>query len=200
MRSLVPAAAACALILAGPDPAPAAFVTVNFTAQVTEVSPVPIPGLTLALNDAVTGQFSFDTNALDSVPDPALGSYASGSTSLTIGSLTLSSPGPANQLVTADQFIVTDLLGSDFLVTLQFTKPGSLPGDSLPSAAEFNTFAVSDLRLTHTSGSFVAFNNVTLISASEVAAVPEPSGLALLGAGAVIAGIRTGSRRGRSCG
>jgi hypothetical protein len=156
--------------------------------------------LTPALNDEVTGQFTLDTAPLDSEPDPALCSYASGSTSLTIGSLTLSSPGPANQLVAADQFIVTDLLGSEFLVTLQFTKPGSLPGDNLPSAAEFNTFTVSDLRLAHTSGGFVAFNDVTSISASEVAAVPEPSGLALLGAGAVLAGIRAGSRRGRASG
>lgn len=198
MRSLVPTAAACALVLVGP--AQAAFVTVNFTAQVTEVSPVPVPGLTPALNDEVTGQFTFDTSALDSVPDPGLGSYAGGSTNLTINGLTLSGPGPANQLVTADQFIVTDVVGGDFFVTLQFTKPAALPGDNLPTAAEFNTFSVSDFRLTHGSGGFVAFNNVTSISASEVAAVPEPSALALLGAGAVLAGIRAGCRRGRASG
>ena len=200
MRNLIPTAAACALVLAGAGAAQAAFVTVNFTAQVTEVSPVPIPGLTPALNDVVTGQFTFDTSALDSVPDPGLGSYTGGTTGLMLGSVVLSSPGPANQLVTADQFIVTDLLGGDFFTTLQFMKPGTLPGDNLPTAAEFSTFAVSDLRLTHGSGGFVAFNNVTAISASEVAAVPEPSAIALLGAGALLAGIRAVGRRSQATG
>ena len=200
MGRLVSCGAACALMLAATGPAQAGFVTVNFTAQVTELSPIPVPGLTPALNDVVTGQFTFYTSALDSVPDAAIGSYATGSTTLTIGSVTLSGPGPAFQFVTADQFIATDVLGGDFFVTLQFTKPGALTGDNLPTAAEFNTFEVSDLRLTHGSGGFIAFNNVTSISATEVAAVPEPSSLALLGAGAFLAGFRTLRRRGRSGG
>jgi hypothetical protein len=182
-------------LLAAAGPAQAAFVTVSFSGEVGFVLD-PVTGLTPTPGEAVTGFFTYDTTTSDGNPDPTVGFYSSGSSSITIGATTLTSGGPGQQSVGSDTLVLSDVVSGLQLQVILNRAPAA--SDSLPTAADLNgSFTPGTLVLTDPTGGLVLFENLQF-TATEVSAVPEPSSLALLGAGAGFAAIGAVRRRRRN--
>lgn len=174
--------------LASADP-----ITFNFTGTATQV-PIDDLGTGIQSGDAITGAFTFDSNAPDLVPAPSTGSYLStgpafGMTA-TIGGITFSESGQLdigilNSFV--DQYAVT---ASSALLTIEFLlqdSSGSIfASDALPlSPPLLAAFGQRDFHFDQTD----AFGNETQVDgritdltcgSCNVSAVPEPSSLVLL--------------------
>ena len=165
------------------------IIQVDFEAEVTFVSDVPVLGISASLGDLVSGTFFYDTDAYDTyLPSSAIGIYSSGSSFLAINGHTLASNGSSKQRV-FDGAIPDDLFFVQHGVS-QGTSPvlvdgvltdnarfvlrfaGELTGDSLPSLADLAKLNVGRFQIVQEEPPYgsreIRFDNVTSFSATEI--------------------------------
>jgi hypothetical protein len=181
----------------------ASLISVDFTAQVSQVNPGPIFGLTASIGDSVFGNFTYDTNAVD--VDPTLnGSYFSGSMSFTLNGHTIDSLAvPEQEIFAGNVFSVVSSGLNRIDGVLQptmdfvFRFNSTIPGDSLPTAPQVEGMTPNNFIVLNTApgGGFIRFNSLVAINAESV---PEPSSMLLMsiaGGALVLRGRRKGAGR-----
>ena len=206
LRKLVLLAAVLA-----PWPARGAALTFDFFGTVTQV-PVDDFSTGIQPGDTITGQFTFDSTAVDGIGSPSTGSYTSSgasfgmSVTIGAGALLFSESGLLNIGILdsfVDQYTVTAT--SDILTLELFFQDNTgntFSSDALPLLPpSLAGFAQRDFHLdqTNISGDETQVDGtIASLTCSGCAAssIPEPSTLCLLFTGAILfGGLRRRSRR-----
>jgi hypothetical protein len=178
-------AIACILSLIASVAAHAAPIAFNFTGTVTD-DPF---GLS-SFGAPISGSFTFDSAATDSIPDPSTGSFASsdplfgftvnvdGTLYSVIGSLVVNT---ANDIGGVDQYGAIALDGPLTLeLFLQDATGTALSTDALPLVPPaFAGFTVAQFRLFGDDVEFLG-DLTTLVCTAGCSSVPEPGALLLL--------------------
>jgi hypothetical protein len=176
-------------------------ITVNFDVNVTFAQGAfeEIFGVPIAVDDRLSGHFTYDPSAPDSNPLPNVGIYpASGQTlhvewgtglTVPIGAFAVfdnrSCGPPQGQL--CDEFGAGTPLGFEFLVTANFRAPAdSREGDALPQdfAEIAETYPTGRFLLQAFGESGLSHSLAGTLSPQPEAVVPEPGTLLLVGTGA----------------
>lgn len=194
-----------ALVLACPGIAQAAPVTFGFAGTVVDV-PADDPGGGIGFGSLISGQYTFDSAALDAISSlSSQGSYTSSGSgiglSVTIGSLTYNLAGFLNIGISndigVDQYTLL-ALDSSLSVELFLEDLSALvfSSDALPlTPPSLSSFAIRDFHLIDTSFGDVQIDG-TIDSLSCITGcgggnpIPEPGTLALIVAGLLASPLR----------
>jgi hypothetical protein len=199
------------------SPTHADVVLVQFSSRVTHVQNAPVFGISATVGNVVTGQFTYDTDALDTDPtNPNRGIYSGGSFSFTLNGHTVTGVGPSQYVVHnlgppgndifghthgspqgTGPLLINGIAQTGGWSSRSFSQPaGGLPNDRPPSAALFATLQLSQFNLVETvDNGVILFDNVISMV---VSVVPEYSSFALVGSSGGALLIATAFRASRA--
>jgi hypothetical protein len=195
-----------ALVMACVSLAQATPITFGFTGSVTQV-PADDPGGGIGIGTSFTGQYTFDSAAVDGIPDPSQASYLSTGPgfglSVQIGSINYGVSGAlsvnvSNDVGGIDQYgvLADDYASLTISLLLQDLTGAVFSSDALPILPPaIGSFGLLDFHLVDTSAGEVQIDGVIeslacLQGCGGGNPVPAPGTLALLGAGLLAAGLR----------
>lgn len=187
-----------ALFLGMATPLSAASISYTWTAERDRIIDAPDDGSTAAdilAFDLISGTLTYDTDATDTLPD-SRGNYITGV--LTLDQVALGAPVPRSERT----FILNDRSGVDTIrfstlftgvsIALSLRDSGgtALSDDSVPTSLSLADFPDNPYVLFTRSGADLNPAGLySLTSLEQVAPVPLPAGLPMLGAGVLCLGL-----------
>lgn len=201
---------AFAFALADAAPAQATPITFGFTGLVTQV-PADDPAGGVTVGSAISGQYTFDSAAVDGIANPAQASYLSSGPgfglSVQIGANTYEVSGSlyvnvSNGVLAVDQYgvLADDFTALSISLLLEDWSAAVFGSDALPTIVpSLGSFVMRDFHLVDSSAGDVQIDGTIetltcLQGCGGGSSIPEPGTLTLAGVGLLAAALRR-----RSC-